>query len=122
MSTYSKLCHDIDQENSNGIMSQHFESLSRQKEIKYQMNSVATKNNSIATKDNSVATKDNSVVIENSRTMKQSRQRISMLRQTFHRMSRPRKILCHDATFRARNGRQEDFVATKKFYVATNTT
>ena len=66
---------------------------------------------------NSIATKYNSVVIENSITMRQikkklSRQRISMLRQTFQRMSILRQILCHgrrklccDTTFRARNGR-----------------
>ena len=76
---------------------------------------------------NSVATKDNSVAIENNRTMRQgmtklSQQRISKLRQTFQRMSRPwqilchdRRKLCHDATFKAKNGRQEDFVKHRSF-------
>ena len=55
--------------------------------------------------------------------------KFSMLRRTFQFMTRPRQILyrdrrklCRDTTFRVNSGREEDYVATKKFYVMTKTT
>ena len=38
------------------------------------------------------------------------------------KLCRNKRQLCRDTKFRVSNGRQDNFVATEKFYVATNTT
>ena len=74
--------------------------------------------------------KENSVMIENGRVIRQAscdkcfyvviKFLVSdQLKAGF--LSRQRK-LCHDIKFRVQNEMQQDFVTTKKFYVAANTT
>ena len=62
MSRHFLLCHDIDQANGSGTMSQHFESLSQHKEMKISDELCHE------TKDNPVATK-NSITMRQVKTV-----------------------------------------------------
>ena len=80
------------------------------------MNFVATKDNSVATEKGKIITQVNcdkcfSIVTKFST--------LDQLKEGFQ--SQQRK-LCRDIKYRVHNKRQQDFVATKKFFVVTNKT